>query len=147
VDDYAIAIIVMQFVGWRAGAPSGWQGGRGTRRRGGANVIVEVVGGADEVPGVRVADVDDLTRLHLAVGAVTDDEVDAALRKDGLGRLVDADNGVLDVAALRAAAEPRATSASWGQDFDAMVAAAADTGWAADDGASLRVHVEPAASA
>ena len=110
-------------------------------------MIVEVVGGADEVPGVRVADVDDLTRLHLAVGAVTDEEVDAALRKDGLGRLVDADNGVLDVAALRAAAEPGATSASWGQDFDAMVAKAAEKGWTADDGASLQVHVEPAASA
>ena len=110
-------------------------------------MIVEVVGGADEVPEVQVADVDDLTRLHLAVGAVTDEEVDAALRKDGLGRLVDADTGVVDIAALRAAAEPRATSASWGQDFDAMVAKAVEKGWTADDGASLQVHVEPAVSA
>ena len=39
-------------------------------------MIIEVIGGADEVPEVRVADVDDLTRLHLAVGAVTDEAVE-----------------------------------------------------------------------
>ena len=58
-------------------------------------MIVEVVGGADEVPEVRVEDVDDLTRLHLAVGALTDEDVDSALRDAGMGRLVDGDNGVL----------------------------------------------------
>jgi hypothetical protein len=110
-------------------------------------VIVEVVGGADEVPEVRVADVDDLTRLHLAVGAVTDVEVDSALRNAGMGRLVDGETGVLDVAALRAAAQPRATSANWAEQFDGMVAYAAGKGWTADDGAGLQVHVEPAASA
>jgi hypothetical protein len=110
-------------------------------------MIVEVVGGAEEVPEVRVVDVDDLTRLHLAVGAVTDDEADQALRTRGLGRLVDGDTGVLDVAALRAAAEPQATAADWGTHFDGMVAAAAGKGWTADDGAGLQVHVEPAASA
>ena len=110
-------------------------------------MIVEVVGGADEVPEVRVEDVDDLTRLHLAVGALTDEDVDTALRQAGLGRLEDADNGVLEVAALRAAAHERATGSTWAADFDRMVAAAAEHGWAADDGAGLRVHVEPAASA
>jgi hypothetical protein len=110
-------------------------------------MIVEVVGGTDEVPEVQVVDVDDLTRLHLAVGAVTDEEADQALQAAGLGRLVDGDNGVLDVAALRAAAEPKAGAADWGGQFDAMVALAAEKGWTADDGASLRVHVEPAASA
>jgi hypothetical protein len=110
-------------------------------------MIVEVVGGTDEVPEVRVVDVDDLTRLHLAVGAVTDDEADQALRSGGLGRLVDGNTGVLDVVALRAAAEPQATAADWSTKFDAMVAAAADKGWTADDGAGLQVHVEPAASA
>jgi hypothetical protein len=110
-------------------------------------VIVEVVGGADEVPEVRVEDVDDLTRLHLAVGALTDEDVDSALRDAGLGRLVDGENGVLDVAALRAAAEPRATSANWAEEFDGMVTSATEKGWSADDGAGLQVHVEPAASA
>jgi hypothetical protein len=110
-------------------------------------VIVEVMGGTDEVPEVQVVDVDDLTRLHLAVGAVTDEEADQALQAAGLGRLVGGDDGVLDVAALRAAAEPRASAPDWGTQFDAMVAQAADKGWTADDGASLRVHVEPAASA
>jgi hypothetical protein len=110
-------------------------------------MIVEVIGGTDEVPEVRVADVDDLTRLHLAVGALTDEDVDSALRDAGMGRLVDGETGVLDVAALRAAAQPRATTADWAEQFDAMVASAGDKGWTADDGAGLQVHVEPAASA
>jgi hypothetical protein len=125
-----------------------WQAdARHVVRMTGGTVIVEVVGGADEVPEVRVADVDDLTRLHLAVGAVTDEEVDSVLRGAGLGRLVDGDTGVLDVAALRAAAQPKATAADWGEKFDAMVAYAEGKGWTADDGAGLQVHVEPAASA
>ena len=110
-------------------------------------MIVEVIGGTDEVPEVRIEDVDDLTRLHLAVGALTDEDVDSALRGAGLGRLVDGDTAVLHVAALRTAAEPRAASAGWAGQFDAMVAQAAEQGWAADDGAGLQVHVEPAASA
>jgi hypothetical protein len=110
-------------------------------------VIVEVVGGADEVPEVRVEDVDDLTKLHLAVGALTDEDVDSALRGAGLGRLVDGDTGVLDIDALRSAALPQATAADWAQKFDEMVASAAGKGWTADDGAGLQVHVEPAASA
>jgi hypothetical protein len=110
-------------------------------------VIVEVIGGADEVPEVQVSDVDDLERLRLAVGAVTDEDIDSALRQAGMGRLVDSETGVLDVAALRAAAEPQATAADWAEQFDGMVAAAASKGWAADDGAGLQVHVEPAASA
>ena len=110
-------------------------------------MIVEVVGGTDEVPEVQVVDVDDLTRLHLAVGAVTDEDIDTALRQAGMGRLVDSETGVLDVAALRAAAQPQATAADWAEQFDGMVAEAASKGWAADDGAGLQVHVEPAASA
>jgi len=110
-------------------------------------MIVEVIGGADEVPEVRVADVDDLARLHLAVGALTDEDVDRALREAGLGRLAEGDTGLLDVAALRAAAEPQATAEDWAQRFDGMVEQAVEKGWTADDGASLQVHVEPAASA
>jgi len=110
-------------------------------------VIVEVIGGADEVPEVRVEDVDDLTRLHLAVGALTDEDVDGALRAAGLGRLTDGDDAVLDVAALRTAAQSRASAEGWAGQFDEMVAQAEQRGWAADDGAGLRVHVEPAASA
>ena len=110
-------------------------------------MIVEVIGGADEVPEVRVADVDDLTSLHLAVGALTDEDVDSALRSAGMGRLVDGDTGVLAVAALRAAAQPSATAEDSPDRFDAMVAAAARKGWTAADGPGLTVHVEPAASA
>jgi hypothetical protein len=110
-------------------------------------VIVEVVGGTDEVPEVKVVDVDDLGRLHLALGQVTDEEADQALRAAGLGRLQDAETGFLDVAALRAAAETRAGGADWVRQWDGMVEQARDEGWVADDGASLQVHVESAAGA
>ncbi len=110
-------------------------------------MIVEVVGGADELPEVRVVDVDDLTTLQLALGAVTDEEADQALRDAGLGRVQDADTGVLDLAALRTAAEPQAGSDDWAQRWDRMVGQAGDAGRLVDDGAGLRVRVESAAGA
>ncbi|MGY1608854.1 MULTISPECIES: hypothetical protein [unclassified Geodermatophilus] len=110
-------------------------------------MIVEVVGGADERPEVRVVDVDDLGRLHLALGQVTDEEADQALRDAGLGRLEDAETGSLDAAALRAAAESQADAADWAQRWDRMVEQARDRGWVSEDGATLQVHVESAAGA
>ncbi|MGY1709227.1 hypothetical protein ACI8AC_06910 [Geodermatophilus sp. SYSU D00758] len=109
-------------------------------------MIVEVVGGADERPEVKVVDVDELTSLHLALGEVTDEEADGALRAAGLGRLADAETGYLDPAALRASAEPQARAADWAQRWDGMLESARDRGWVADDG-SLQVHVESAAGA
>jgi hypothetical protein len=110
-------------------------------------VIVEVVGGADETPEVRVVDVDDLGRLHLALGEVTDEEADEALREAGLGRLQDAETGLLDVEGLREAAESQVDSPDWADRFAAMVAGAREKGWLSDDGGSLQVHVESAAGA
>jgi hypothetical protein len=110
-------------------------------------VIVEVVGGAEERPEARVVDVDELGRLHLALGEVTDDEAAEVLERAGLGRLRDSGTAFLDVAALRAAAEPRATAADWSAQWDAMIAHARRKGWLSDDGASLKVHVESAAGA
>ena len=113
-------------------------------------MIVEVVTGADERPEVRVVDVDDLARLHLALGQVTDEEADEALREAGLGRLEDDESGVLDAAALRAAAESQAGSPAgsgdWGQRWEELLETARSRGWAVDDGAGLRVHIESAAS-
>ena len=109
-------------------------------------MIVEVVGGAGSAPQVTVSGVEDLKHLHLAVGALTTEEADEALRSAGLGRLADADTAFLDVAALRAAAEPQASAASWGEQYDAMVKYARGKGWVGDDGASLQAHVETAAS-
>jgi hypothetical protein len=109
-------------------------------------MIVEVVGGAESAPEVRVSDVDDLKRLHLAVGALTEEEVDQALGDAGLGRLTDPDTAVLDVAKLRALAEAHATAADWAQQWDGMVEYAGSNGWLSDDGASLQAHVETAAS-
>jgi hypothetical protein len=107
-------------------------------------VIVEVVGGADGRPEARVVD---LGRLHLALGQVTDEEAAEVLTRSGLGRFQDADTALLDAAALRAAAEPRATAADWPAQWDAMVAKARSRGWVSEDGASLQVHVESAAGA
>ena len=110
-------------------------------------MIVEVVGGAEERPEVRVVDVNNLTALHLALGEVTDEEAGEVLERAGLGRIQDADVAFLDAAALRAAAEPRATAADWPARWDAMIAYARSQGWLSEDGASLQVHVESAAGA
>ena len=109
-------------------------------------MIVEVVTGGDERPEARVVDIDNLTRLHLALGVVTDEEASEALESAGLGRLQDADTALLDVAALRAAAEPRAGAADWPSQWDRMVAHARSEGRLSEDGARLRVDVETAAS-
>jgi hypothetical protein len=110
-------------------------------------VIVEVVGGAQEHPEARVVDIDNLTALHLALGEVTDEEAGEVLQRAGLGRMQDADVAFLDAAALRAAAEPRATAPDWSTRWDAMVAAARAKGWVSEDGASIQVHVEGAGGA
>ncbi|MCF6508423.1 hypothetical protein E9549_13540 [Blastococcus sp. MG754426] len=110
-------------------------------------MIVEIVTGADERPEARVVDVEDLGRLHLALGVVTDEEAGEALERSGLGRLRDAETAFLDVAALRAAAEPRATAGDWNTRWDGMIAGARAHGWLSEDGAQLQVHVESAAGA
>lgn len=109
-------------------------------------MIVEVIGGTDERPEVRVVDVDDLSSLHLALGAVTDEEADEALQSAGLGRLVDAESGSLDVAALRAAAESQAPAGDWADQWEVMLSKARERGWLSEDGDRLQVHVESAAS-
>jgi hypothetical protein len=110
-------------------------------------VIVEVIGGTDERPEARVVDVDDLSRVRLALGEVTDEEAAEALERAGLGRLHDGDTASLDVAAVRAAAEPRATGADWTGRWDQMIAAARGQGRLSGDGASLTVPVQSAAGA
>jgi hypothetical protein len=110
-------------------------------------VIVEVVGGAQEHPEARVVDIDNLSALHLALGEVTDEEAAAVLERAGLGRFKDAGTAYLDTAALRAAAEPRATAPDWAAQWDGMIALARSKGWLSEDGASLQVHVESAAGA
>ena len=110
-------------------------------------MIVEVIGGAQERPEARIVDIDDLGRLHLALGEVTDEEATEVLERAGLGRFRDADTALLDVAALRAAAEPRATAPDWIRRWDELMAKARSQGWLSDDGASLQVKVESAAGA
>mgnify|MGYP000359589952 CR=1 FL=1 len=110
-------------------------------------MIVEVVGGADERPEARVVDVDNLARVHLALGQVTDEEAAEALERAGLGKIQDGDTASVDVAALHAAAEPRATTSQWQSEWDAMIATARSQGWLSADGASLQIPVESAAGA
>ena len=110
-------------------------------------MIVEVVGGPMEHPEARVVDVDNLTSLHLALGEVTDEEAGEVLERAGLGRFQDADIAFLDAAALRAAAEPRATLPDWATRWDALVAHARSAGRLSEDGASIQVLVESAAGA
>jgi hypothetical protein len=110
-------------------------------------VIVEVIGGTDERPEARVVDVDDLSRVRLALGEVTDEEAAQALERAGLGRLQDGQTAALDVAALRAASEPRSDGADWTRRWDEMIAAARGAGSLSQDGASLHVPVESAAGA
>ena len=110
-------------------------------------MIVEVVTGADERPEARVVDIDDLSRCMLALGQVTDEEAAEVLERSGLGRMQDAGTAQLDAAALRAAAEPRATAADWTTRWDAMVEQARSEDRLSADGASIRVQVEPAAGA
>ena len=110
-------------------------------------MIVEVIGGADERPEARVVDVDDLSRVRLALGEVTDDEAAEALERAGLGRLKDGATASLDVAAVRAAAEPRANAANWSTEWDRMIAAARGEGRLTADGAGLEVPIESAAGA
>ncbi len=110
-------------------------------------MIVEVIGGTHERPEARVVDIDDLGRLRLALGAVTDEEAADALERAGLGRFQDSSTAFLDAAALRAAAEPRATASDWADRWDAMVAGARSKGAVSNDGASLQVSIESAAGA
>ncbi len=110
-------------------------------------MIVEVIGGADERPEARVVDVEDVGTVRLALGEVTDDEAAQALEQAGLGRLDDASTASLDVAALRAAAEPRAGGADWNRQWDAMIASAKADGRLSEDGAHLRVRIDSAAGA
>ncbi|RBY74919.1 hypothetical protein DQ239_17960 [Blastococcus sp. TF02-09] len=110
-------------------------------------MIVEVVTGAGERPEARVVDIDDLSRCVLALGQVTDEEAAEALERSGLGRMQDAETAQLDAAALRAAAEPRATAPDWAAQWDAMVERARGEDRLSPDGASIRVQVESAAGA
>lgn len=110
-------------------------------------MIVEVIGGTEERPQVRVVDVDDLARLHLALGEVTDEEADEALRAAGIGRLESAETGVLDTEALRAAARQQGSDGDWDRRFTDMVDLARQKGWTDDGGTTLTVHVESAAGA
>ncbi|WP_040337604.1 hypothetical protein [Candidatus Blastococcus massiliensis] len=110
-------------------------------------MIVEVMTGADERPEARVVEIDDLSRLFLALGQVTDEEAAEVLERSGLGRLHDSGAAQLDAAALRAAAEPRATAADWSAQWDEMVDRARSEGRLSDDGAGITVPVQPAAGA
>lgn len=83
----------------------------------------------------------DCGRFHLAVTG--DDEAAArdALASTRTGRLVDRDNAVVAVDAVRRMAQGRVGN-GWESDFTAMLAYASGKGWLTDDGAGIRAHCE-----
>lgn len=89
---------------------------------------------------VTVHEPDDCGRLH--VTAASDEEADTALRAAGLGRLAAPGEVWLDLAGLRALAEPAATAADWPGQWDKMVGYARSKGWADADGREVRAHIE-----
>ena len=107
-------------------------GGRGDRRGGRGR------GGASRGAGGRRRRAEP---GRLALGEVTDEEADEALRAAGLGRLAGADTAVLDVAALRAAAEAAAPAPRSGP------AGGRNSGAGASADGTLRVTVQSAAGA
>ena len=98
-------------------------------------MIVDLTGA-----GPVVRDPDDLKRLHVLAPAGLD--VDQSLRASDLGSQDPDGRVLLDVAALRAAAQPLSGDSSWPTGWEAMVAYAAGRGWLAADGAALVAHVE-----
>jgi hypothetical protein len=98
-------------------------------------VLVDLTSGAAEV-----REVDDLRRLHVLGPASLD--VDRALRAAGLGSQDPDGRVLLDVAALRDAAESLTSDPAWPQGWEAMVAFARSKGWVASGGSALVAHVE-----
>ena len=92
-----------------------------------------------EPPAVALDDPDDCTAFSVRVRgdrAVLGDALAAA----GAGR-VDGDEALIEVAVVRRLAEGR-VGPGWEGDFAAMLDYAATKGWIADEGRSIRAHVE-----
>jgi hypothetical protein len=66
----------------------------------------------------------------------------SALEAAGVGRM-DGDEALIEVDAVRRMADRR-VGPGWDGDFAAMLDYAATKGWIADDGRSIRAHVEGA---
>ncbi|GAA4658684.1 hypothetical protein [Amycolatopsis dongchuanensis] len=90
-----------------------------------------------------VAEADDCARLHVGT-TLAPDEVDAALRATGTGRLAEDGNALLDLRTLHARARSAAASADWADRWEAMIAYARKKGWITADGTAVQAHVEAA---
>ncbi|SFO23308.1 hypothetical protein SAMN05216207_103828 [Pseudonocardia ammonioxydans] len=96
--------------------------------------------------GAAVVAADDCTRLHVATG-LAPDEVDAALRRSGIGSLDAGGRAVLDLDVLHDRAAAAATTRDWGERWQAMVDYARAEGWVSADDRFVRAHVESTAPA
>jgi hypothetical protein len=103
-------------------------------------VVVEVDLQA-EPPAVALDDPEDCTAFSVRVRGERAGLADA-LASSGVGRM-DGDEALIAVDAVRGLAAGRVGS-SWERDFAAMRDYAEGKGWMADQGRSIRAHVEEA---
>lgn len=91
---------------------------------------------------VRIEQVDDLTAFAL-FSTHTIAEIDARLRRAGLGYVADA-HAWIDAEKLRTRASAAATSETWSDKFERMLEFARSHGWWDADRGTIRVHITTA---
>ena len=95
----------------------------------------------DEAPVVALEDPEDCRAFSVRVRGDRA-RLGAALGSAGVGRM-DGDEALIQVDAVRRLAAPQ-VGPPWEDDFTAMLAYAEGKGWIADEGRSIRAHVEDA---
>jgi hypothetical protein len=103
-------------------------------------VFIRVDLGA-EPPAVTLEEPQDCARFHVEVRGGDMIMTAEALVRSGVGRLVETDDALIAVAAVRSLAEGRVPS-TWERDFEAMLSYARTKGWLSDDGSEIRAHAE-----
>ena len=94
-----------------------------------------------EPPGVTLEDPEDCTAFSVRVRGVRA-ALGPALEAAGVGRM-DGEEALIGVEAVRRLAGA-SVGASWDADFAAMLDYAEGKGWIAEEGRSIRAHVEGA---
>lgn len=90
-----------------------------------------------------VVDADDCSRLHVAT-ALPRAEIDAALRRCGIGSLASLGDAALDLEVLHDRARAAATVEDWDERWQKMVDYARIKGWVSADDRHVQAHVETA---
>lgn len=88
-----------------------------------------------------IVEPEDFSRLHVAT-VLLPEEVNAALRKTGIGTTSTDGRILLDIEALRSAAEAASASPQWSQGWSKMIDYAQTRQWVSPDGCGVWAHVE-----